>query len=62
MKILERRQRRCSRVFIVTCEHISLFVLIVGFQRALNVCWVHIEKTNTFDDKIGYLMRYFVVF
>ena len=42
-KILKRRQRRCSRVFIVTCEHISLFVVIAGFERA-NVCWGHIEK------------------
>ena len=23
-----------------------------------NVCWVHIEKTNTAEDKIGYIMRY----
>ena len=62
MKVLERRQRWCFCVFIVICEHISLFVQIAGSQRASNVCWVHIEKKNTFDKKIGYLMRYFVVF
>ena len=61
MKKLEQLQWRRSRVFIVTCEHISLFVLIVHFEQA-NVCRVHFEKTNTFDEKIGYLMRYFVVF
>ena len=38
-------------LFIVKCEHISKFVLIVDFEH-LNVCWIHIEKTNTFEDKI----------
>ena len=51
---------------VFSCLHCYLwtyftFALIVAFQRASNVCWVHIEKTNTFDDKIGYLIRYFVV-
>ena len=44
-----------------TCEHMSRFVLIAGFERA-NVCWVHIERRNTFDDKIDYLIRYFAIF
>ena len=61
MKTLGRCQWRRSRVFIVNCEHISNFVLIVDLEQA-NVCWVHIEKTNTFEDKIGYIMRYVVVF
>ena len=60
MKTLERRQWRRSGVFMVSCEHISHFALIVNFQQA-NVCWVYIEKTNTFEDKIEY-MRYVVVF
>ena len=42
---------------IVNCKHISNFVLIVDFAQA-NVCLVLIEKTNIFEDKIGYIMRY----
>ena len=49
------------RVFIVNCEHISSFVSLVEFEQA-SVCWVHIETTNTFEDKIGYIMRNVVVF
>ena len=49
------------RIFIVNCEHISNFVSVVGFEQA-NVCWVHIEIKNTFEGKIGYIMRYVVVF
>ena len=61
MKILERYQWRHSSVFIVNCEHISNFALIAEFEKT-NVCWVHIEKTNTFENKIGYIMRYVAVF
>ena len=61
MKTLERCQLRCSSVFIVICEHISNFVLTVNFEQA-NVCWVHVEKTNAFEDKIAYIMRCVVVF
>ena len=61
MKTLERFQWLRSSVFIVNCEHISVFVLLVDFEQA-NVCWVHIEKTNVFEDKIGYIMRYVVAF
>ena len=61
IKTLERLQWRHSNVFVLNCEHISSFVLIVEFEQA-NVCWVHIEKTNTFEDKIGYIMRYDAVF
>ena len=53
MKILERCQWRHSSV--------SLFFLIVKFEQA-NVCWVRIEKTNTFEDKIRCIMRYVAVF
>ena len=60
-KALERRHWRRSGVFIVNSEHISHFALIVDFQQA-NVYWVYIEKTNTFENKIGYVMRYVVVF
>ena len=55
-----RCQWRCSSVFIVNCEHISNFVLIIDFEQA-NVCLVHIEKAITFEDKIGYNMPYNVV-
>ena len=51
MKTLKQRQWRRSGVFIVNCEHISLFVLVVDFERA-NVYWVHIEKTNRRQDRI----------
>ena len=60
MKKLERCQLRHSSVFIVNFEHILSFVLIVEFEQA-NVFWVHIEKANTFEDKIGYIMRYVAV-
>ena len=61
MKTLERYRWRRSSLFIVNCEYISDFVLIVYFEQA-NVCWDHIEKTNTFEEKIEYIMRYFAVF
>ena len=57
MKTLEQCQWRRSSVFIVNCKHISNFVLIVDFEQA-NVCLVHIEKANIFEDKIGHIMRY----
>ena len=59
MKTLEQRQWRRFGVFIVNCEHISHFVLIVDFEQ-VNVCWVHMEETNTFEDQIRYIMRYAV--
>ena len=61
MKTLELCHWRLSSVFIVNCEYILNFVSIVDFEQA-NLCWVHIEKTNIFEDKIGYIMRYVVVF
>ena len=60
MKTLERCQWRHSSVFIVNCQHTLIFALIVEFEQA-NVFWVHIEKANTFEDKIGYTMRYVAV-
>ena len=48
-------------VFIVNCGHVSNVVLIFEFGQT-NVYWVHIEKTSTFEDEIGYIMRYVVVF
>ena len=48
-------------IFIDDCEPISLFFLIVHIQQ-VNVCWVYIENTITFEDKIGYIMCYVVVF
>ena len=42
---------------LFNCKNISNFVLIVAFERT-NVCYVHIEKVNIFEDKIGHIMRY----
>ena len=60
MKTLERCQWRRPSVFIVNCEHISNVLLIIDSEQA-KVCWVHIEKINTFENKIWYIMRYTVV-
>ena len=35
--------------------------LTVEFEQG-NVCWVHIGKKNTSEDKISYIMHYVVVF
>ena len=56
MKTLERCQWCRSSVSIVTCEHVSNFVLIIDFEQE-NVFCVDIEKINTFEDKIRYTMR-----
>ena len=61
MKILEWRQWCRFGVFIVNCENVLHFILIADFEQG-NVCWVHIEKTNTIEDKIENIMRYVVVF
>ena len=46
--------------FIINSEHISDSLLIIDFEQE-KVCWVHIEKINTFEDKIRYIVRYVVV-
>ena len=56
MKTLERCQWHCSTVFIVNCEHVLNFLLIIDFEQAKDF-WVHIEKKNTFEKKIRYIMR-----
>ena len=61
MKTLERCQWCHSSVFIVNCEHVSNFVLIIDFEQA-NVCCVNIEKINTFEDKIRYNISSVAVF
>ena len=38
-----------------------LYCLIVNLERA-NICWIHAEETNTFEDKIGHIMCYVLVF
>ena len=60
----KRCQLRRSIIFIVNCEHISNFVLIIDFEHfeQANDCLVYIENAITFEDKIGYIMRYVVVF
>ena len=45
----------------ITYEPISLFIVTTGFERA-NVWWVYVEKANTFDETMGYLMSLLVVF
>ena len=57
MKTLERCQWRRS---IGNCEHISNFLQIIDFEKA-KICWIHIGKINTFEDKIRYIMLYVVV-
>ena len=57
----KRCQWRRPSIFIPNCEHISNFVLIIGFEEA-NGCLVYIENAITFEGKIGYIMRYVVVF
>ena len=61
MKTPERWQRHHSSVFIVNCDRISSFALIVEFEQG-NVWWVHIENKNILEDKIRYIMRYVAVF
>ena len=61
LKTLERCQWPHSSVFIVNCKDISIFVLIFEFEQ-VNVCRVHMEKSNTFEGKIAYTMRHVVVF
>ena len=56
-KTLELCQWRRFIVYIANCEHISNFLQIIDFERA-KVCWVHIEKINTFEGKIRYIMPY----
>ena len=57
----------CIRMSVLTIfnvndvNRIPNFVLIIDFDQA-NIFLVHIEKANTFEDKIGYIMRYVVVF
>ena len=58
MKTSELRQWGRSGVF---CEYISHFVQFVHFELENNY-WVHIEKTNTLEDKSGYIMLYVEVF
>ena len=59
MKTIERCQWRCSSIYIVNYEHISNFLLIIDPGEA-KIYSVHIEKMNTFEDKIMYIMCYVV--
>ena len=61
MKTLEPCQWRHPGVFIANREHISSFVLIVEFEQE-NICQIHIEMTNTVEEKIRYITPYDVVF
>ena len=59
-KILEQCQLHRSNVYIVNCKHISNFLQTIDIEQA-NVFWVHIEKINSFEDRIRYIMRYVAV-
>ena len=61
MKTPERCQWSCSGVFIVNCEHISAFALIIDSEQE-NLCWVFLKNTKAFEGKIGYIMHYIVAF
>ena len=61
MKAPDQCQWRRFSVFIVNREHVSNLVLIVDFEQK-NVCWLYTKKANTFKDRIGYIMRYVIVF
>ena len=61
MKTKEPRQWVRSGVFIVKYGHVSHIALIVDFEQS-NVCWVHVENTNTFEGKIRYIKLYVAVF
>ena len=56
-KTLKRGQWSRSSVFYFNGEYISNFVPIVDFKQA-NICWIYIEKRNTYEDQIRYIMRY----
>ena len=42
---------------IFNINDVNGVVLIVDFEQA-NIWFVHIEKVNIFEDKIGHIMRY----
>ena len=48
-------------VSLFNCERISNFVLIIDFEN-VNACLVYIEKAINFEDKIGYIMHYVVLY
>ena len=58
MKTLER----CQWVVVLVSLLLSVNIFYTFEFEQTNVCWVHIEKTNTSEDKIGYIMRYVEVF
>ena len=58
MKTLER----CQWGVVLVPLLLSVNIFYTFEFEQTNVCWVHIEKTNTSEDKIGYIMRYVEVF
>ena len=58
MKTLER----CQWGVVLVSLLLSVNIFYTSEFEQTNVCWVHIEKTNTSEDKIGYIMRYVEVF
>ena len=58
MKTLER----CQWGVVLVSLLLSVNIFYTFEFEQTNVCWVHIEKTNTSEDKIGYIMRYVEVF
>ena len=57
MKTHERCQWRRTSVYIVNSEYISNPFVIIDFEQA-RVCWDHVEKIFTFQDKIRHIMCY----
>ena len=60
MKTLERCQWHLFSVYIVDCEHIEIFLLIIDFEQT-NRCWVKNKKISPFEDKLWYIKRYVIV-
>ena len=58
MKTLER----CQWGVVLVSLLLAVNIFYTFEFEQTNVCWVHIEKTNTSEDKIGYIMRYVEVF
>ena len=48
---------RMSVLMIFNINDVNGVILIVDFEQA-NIWFVHIEKVNIFEDKIGHIMRH----
>ena len=55
MKTAERSQWLRFGDFIVKCEHVSHFALIVNFEQANTSAGLHIENTKISEGKVRYI-------